>query len=162
MRLLAAFAAGLLFGAGLSLSRMIDPAVVLAFLDFAAVPDGGWNPALAFVIAGALLVAATGYALIFHRPAPLLAPAYAVPSNLSIDGRLIAGAMTFGLGWGLVGYCPGPAIAGLGFGLAKTWLFVGAMLMGMALHHVLLERRSARGTEGILTEPSAAVPPHDG
>ena len=75
MRLLAALAAGFLFGAGLSLSRMIDPVVVLAFLDFAAVPDGGWNPALAFVMAGALLVAATGYALIFRRRARLLAPA---------------------------------------------------------------------------------------
>ena len=148
MRLIAALISGLLFGAGLSLSRMIDPAVVLAFLDFAAVPDGGWNPALAFVMAGALLVAVTGYALIFRRRAPLLAPAYAIPSKRSIDGRLIAGAMTFGLGWGLVGYCPGPAIAGLGFGLAKTWLFVGAMLMGMALHHVLIERRSAHRAEG--------------
>jgi uncharacterized membrane protein YedE/YeeE len=147
MRLLAALAAGLLFGAGLSLSRMIDPVVVLAFLDFAAVPDGRWNPALAFVMASALLVVATGYALIFRRRAPLLAPAYAIPSKRSIDGRLIAGAMTFGLGWGLVGYCPGPAIAGLGFGLAKTWLFVGAMLMGMALHHVLIERRSAHRAE---------------
>lgn len=71
-------------------------------------------------------------------------------------GCLIAGAMTFGLGWGLVGYCPGPAIAGLGFGLAKTWLFVGAMLMGMALHLVLIERRSARRVEGALEQPSAA------
>lgn len=156
MRLIAALISGLLFGAGLSLSRMIDPAVVLAFLDFAAVPDGGWNPALAFVMVGALLVAAPGYALIFHRRAPLLAPAYAIPSKRSVDGRLIAGAMTFGLGWGLVGYCPGPAIAGLGFGLAKTWLFVGAMLMGMALHLVLIERRSARRVEGALEQPSAA------
>jgi uncharacterized membrane protein YedE/YeeE len=147
MRLIAALISGLLFGAGLSLSRMIDPAVVLAFLDFATVPDGGWNPALAFVMAGALLVAAPGYALIFRRRAPLLAPAYAIPSKRSVDGRLIAGAMTFGLGWGLVGYCPGPAIAGLGFGLEKTWLFVGAMLMGMALHHILVKRRISHGVE---------------
>jgi uncharacterized membrane protein YedE/YeeE len=148
--MLAAFAAGLLFGAGLSLSRMIDPAVVLAFLDFAAIPDGGWNPALAFVMASALLVAAPGYALIFRRRAPLLAPAYVVPSKRSIDGRLIVGAMTFGLAWGLVGYCPGPAIAGLGFGPAKTWLFVGAMLAGMAVHHVLIEGRSTHHAEGCL------------
>jgi uncharacterized membrane protein YedE/YeeE len=143
LRLLVALISGLLFGAGLSLSRMIDPAVVLAFLDFAAVPDGGWSPALAFVMAGALLVAPPGYALTFRRRAPLLAPRYAVPSKRSVDGRLIAGAITFGLGWGLVGYCPGPAIAGLGFGPVKIWLFVGAMLAGMALHHVLIERRSA-------------------
>ena len=126
---------------------MIDPAVVLAFLDFAAIADGGWNPALAFVMAGAVLVTAIGYALIFRRRAPLFAPAYAIPGNRPIDRRLIAGAITFGLGWGLVGYCPGPAIAGLGFGLAKTWLFVGAMLMGMALHHIVIERRSSHGVE---------------
>ena len=92
MRLLAALAAGLLFGAGLSLSRMIDPAVVLAFLDFAAVADGGWNPALAFVMAGAVLVTAVGYALIFRRRAPLFAPAFAIPGKRPIDRRLIAGA----------------------------------------------------------------------
>jgi len=143
LRLLVALISGLLFGAGLSLSRMIDPTVVLAFLDFAAVTHDGWNPALACVMAGALLVAAPGYALIFHRQAPLLAPAFAIPRNRPIDRRLIAGALTFGLGWGLVGYCPGPAIAGLAFGPAKTWLFVGAMLAGMALHRVLVERRSA-------------------
>jgi uncharacterized membrane protein YedE/YeeE len=99
LRLLAALISGLLFGAGLSLSRMIDPAVVLAFLDFAAVSDGGWDPALAFVMAGALPVAATGYALVFRRRAPLLAPRYVIPSKRSIDGRLITGPMTFGLGW---------------------------------------------------------------
>ena len=81
MRLLAALVAGLLFGAGLSLSRMIDPAVVLAFLDVAAIADGGWNPALAFVMAGAVLVTAIGYALIFRRRAPLFAPAYAIPGK---------------------------------------------------------------------------------
>ena len=100
MRLVAALAAGLVFGAGLSLSRMIDPAVVLAFLDVAAIADGSWNPALAFVMAGAILVTAIGYALIFRRRAPLLAPAYVIPSNRFIDGRLIAGAMTFGDGLG--------------------------------------------------------------
>ena len=83
MRLLAALVAGLLFGAGLSLSRMIDPAVVLAFLDFAAIADGGWNPALAFVMAGAVPVTAIGYALIFRRRAPLFAPAYRHPGQAS-------------------------------------------------------------------------------
>ncbi len=155
MRLLAALAAGLLFGAGLSLSRMIDPAVVLAFLDFAAVTHDGWDPA-PYVMAGALLVAAPGHALIFHRQAPLLAPAFAIPRNCPIDRRLIAGALTFGLGWGLVGYCPGPAIAGLAFGPAKTWLFVGAMLAGMALHRVLVERRSAHPVARRSRTPGAA------
>lgn len=149
MRLFAALAAGLLFGAGLSLSQMINPAVVLAFLDFAAIDDGGWNPALAFVMAAAVLVTAVGYALIFRRrQAPLFASTFAIPRGRPIDLRLITGALTFGLGWGLVGYCPGPAIAGLGFGLAKTWLFVGAMLAGMALYHVAIARRGAHGVEG--------------
>ncbi|MFO1127420.1 MAG: YeeE/YedE family protein [Rhodospirillales bacterium] len=141
MRILAALIAGLLFGAGLSLSRMIDPSVVLAFLDFGSIPEGGWNPALALVMAGALLVAAPGYALIFRRSRPLLAPAYGIPTKRAIDARLIVGAAMFGLGWGLVGYCPGPAIAGLGFGPGKTWLFVAAMLLGMGLYHLMVERR---------------------
>jgi uncharacterized membrane protein YedE/YeeE len=158
MRLLAALAAGLLFGAGLSLSRMIDPAVVLAFLDVAAIADGGWNPALAFVMAGAVLVTATGYALIFRRRAPLFASAFAIPRNRRIDCRLIVGALTFGLGWGLVGYCPGPAIAGLAFGPAKTWLFVGAMLVGMALHHVAIERHSIHRSGSARDQSAAAAP----
>lgn len=157
MRLLTAFTSGLLFGAGLSLSRMIDPSVVLAFLDFAAIPDGAWNPALVFVMAGALLVTASGYALIFRRRTPLFAPGYALPGKRAIDGRLIAGAVLFGLGWGLVGYCPGPAIAGLGFGPAKTWLFVGAMLVGMALHHLLIERRSTPSRRSAPATTSGAI-----
>jgi uncharacterized membrane protein YedE/YeeE len=158
MRLLAALAAGLLFGAGLSLSRMIDPAVVLAFLDVAAIADGGWNPALAFVMAGAVLVTAIGYSLIFRRRAPLLAPAYAIPGKRPIDRRLIAGALTFGVGWGLVGYCPGPAIAGLGLGLVKTWLFVGAMLVGMAFHRLAMERRSTHRSGRARDQSAAAAP----
>jgi len=156
MRLLAALVAGLLFGAGLSLSRMIDPAVVLAFLDVAAIAEGGWDPALAFVMAGAVLVTTGGYALIFRRSAPVFAPAFAVPGKRPIDRRLIAGALTFGVGWGLAGWCPGPAIAGLGFGLAKTWLFVGAMLVGMALHHIAIERRSTRRRTGDRSAETAA------
>lgn len=140
MRVVAALGAGLLFGAGLSLSGMIDPAVVLAFLDVAAIAEGGWNPALAFVMVAAVLVTTVGYALIFRRRAPLFAPGFALPRNRSIECRLIAGSAMFGLGWGLVGYCPGPALAGLGLGLGKTWLFVGAMLAGMLLHRVLIER----------------------
>ena len=161
MRLLAALAAGLLFGAGLSLSRMIDPAVVLAFLDFAAVPDGRWNPALAFVMAGALLVTAPRYALIFRRRAPLLAPAYAIPSKRSIDGRLIAGAMTFGLGWGLIGTVPDPPSPDLASGWRRPgsssarcsweWLVITCCSRGA----VLVAQRG-------FTEPSAALPSHDG
>lgn len=154
-RLLAAFLAGLLFGAGLSLSRMIDPAIVLAFLDLGAIAEGAWDGRLALVMAGALAVTAVGYRAVFRRGAPLCAPAFVLPTQRAIDTRLIAGAVTFGVGWGLCGYCPGPVIAGLTFGPMKTWVFAAAMLAGIALHHVLFERSAAgpgsaalRGTAG--------------
>jgi uncharacterized protein len=140
VRCVAAFAAGLLFGAGLSLSRMINPAVVLSFLDFASVSTGGWNPALALVMAGALAVTAIGYRLAFRRGSPLFAPAFDTPRTRAIDARLIGGALVFGVGWGLAGYCPGPAIAGLGLGAVKTWVFVGAMLAGVGIHRILFAR----------------------
>lgn len=139
--IVAALAAGLLFGAGLSLSRMIDPAVVLSFLDVADIATGGWNPALAFVMASALAVAGLGFALTLRRRVPLFTLGFALQTAQRIDKRLVTGAALFGLGWGLAGYCPGPAIAGLGFAPAKTWLFVIAMLAGMALHGAWGRRR---------------------
>lgn len=143
-RIVAALVAGLLFGIGLTVSRMIDPAVVLAFLDFGAIPDGGWNPSLAFVMAGALVVTAIGYRLAFRRTRPLFAERFALPAKHPIDRPLIAGGVLFGLGWGLVGYCPGPALAGLAVGPAKTWLFVAAMLVGMGVHRVVFAGRARR------------------
>ncbi|MCU0839784.1 MAG: YeeE/YedE family protein [Rhodospirillales bacterium] len=139
-RILAAFAAGLLFGAGLAISRMIDPAVVLAFLDLGAIAEGTWDASLAFVMAGALAVTMTGYRFVLKRRAPLFVPAFVLPTQRGIDWRLISGAVIFGGGWGLVGYCPGPAVAGLLLGAAKTWIFVVAMLAGMAIDHWLFER----------------------
>ncbi len=137
---LAAFVAGLLFGAGLTVSRMIDPAVVLAFLDLGAITEGTWDARLAFVMAGALAVTTVGYRLVLKRRTPLFAPAFLLPTKRAIDWRLITGAAIFGGGWGLVGYCPGPAVAGLLLGVAKTWIFVAAMLVGMAIYHWLFER----------------------
>ena len=133
---LVALAAGTLFGLGLTISGMIDPARVLAFLDVA----GEWNPSLAFVLAAAVAVAAIGFRCSFRR-APLCAPAYQPPAQTRIDARLVSGAILFGLGWGLVGYCPGPALAGLGLGVPQTWRFVVAMLLGMAACRWLLARR---------------------
>jgi len=150
-RAAAALIAGLLFGAGLTVSRMIDPAVVLAFLNVGAVAGGGWDARLAFVMAGALAVTAPGYAFILKRPAPLFAPAFALPAKRTIDRRLIGGAVIFGAGWGLAGYCPGPAIAGLALGSLKTWLFVAAMLTGMGLYHVVFERAAAGGNAAVDT-----------
>jgi uncharacterized membrane protein YedE/YeeE len=127
-RLLVAFASGLLFGLGLAVSGMINPAKVLAFLDIA----GAWDPSLAFVMLGALIVTAAGYALARRLPAPLCGEAFHAPVRTDIDRRLAVGAILFGIGWGLVGYCPGPALASLGFAGGRALLFVIAMLIGMA------------------------------
>ena len=126
---LGALLAGLLFGLGLAVSQMINPAKVLAFLDIA----GRWDPSLAFVMIGALAVTALGYHLVLRRPAPLLAERFEVPTVREIDRRLLAGAVLFGIGWGLVGFCPGPAIASLAYGVRESLIFAAAMLAGMAL-----------------------------
>ncbi|MBK8908902.1 MAG: YeeE/YedE family protein [Rhodospirillales bacterium] len=128
-RVLAALIAGILFGAGLAISQMINPAKVLAFLDVA----GDWDPSLAFVMLGAVAVTATGYGLVFRRRRPLFDSGFHVPTRRDIDAKLIFGAAVFGAGWGLAGYCPGPALAGLAGGAAETIVFVafmaGAMIM---------------------------------
>jgi hypothetical protein len=139
---LAALIAGLLFGAGLTVSRMIDPATILAFLDFAAIADGGWNPSLALVMAGALAVTVVGYRVAFARGRPLFSSAFSLPAARAIDRRLVGGAALFGLGWGLVGYCPGPALAGLGQGSGKTVAFVIAMLAGMTVFQCMIAARA--------------------
>jgi len=134
MRLpLIAPAAGLLFGAGLAVSGMHDPAKVLGFLDVAAIASGGWDPSLAFVMAGGLAVTLPAFWYARRRKAPLAAPAFQTPTATAIDRRLMLGALLFGVGWGLVGYCPGPALAALAFGATDTIVFVPAMVAGMAL-----------------------------
>ena len=126
---LGALLAGILFGLGLAVSQMINPAKVLGFLDIA----GRWDPSLALVMAGALGVTALGYYFVLRRPAPLLAARFEVPTVREIDRRLLAGAVVFGIGWGLVGFCPGPAIASLAYGVKESLIFAAAMLAGMAL-----------------------------
>lgn len=128
-----ALISGLLFGLGLTVSQMINPAKVLGFLDL----FGDWDPSLAFVMAAAIPVTALGYWIGGRREAPLCAPTFARPASAGIDRRLVAGAAVFGLGWGLVGYCPGPALASLGFGNIRSFLFVVAMLGGMAAYNAL-------------------------
>jgi hypothetical protein len=127
-RLLTALAAGQMFGLGLTVSQMINPAKVIGFLDLA----GPWDPSLALTMASAVPVASAGFALARHRAAPLCAPNFAGPTKTRIDARLVAGAMLFGIGWGLVGFCPGPALASLSVGVAGPRRFVAAMLAGMA------------------------------
>ncbi len=140
-RLLPGLLIGLLFGAGLALSDMINPARVLAFLDIA----GSWDPTLAFVMAGALVPSAIGYWLSRRMKRPILERDFRIPPNRAVEPQLLAGAALFGIGWGLVGFCPGPAIAALGFGVWQPWLFVLAMLGGMAVHRSYADRRRAGG-----------------
>ena len=124
MRAWIAFAAGLLFGLGLSLGGMTQPAVVLGFLDI----FGAWDPRLVFVMAGAVLTTAVGYRLVLRRPRPLLAERFQWPMSRRIDARLIGGAALFGIGWGIAGYCPGPALASLGAGAPALLVLVACML----------------------------------
>ena len=124
---------GLLFGAGLVVSGMANPAKVLRFLDLGAIPSGGWDPSLAFVMAGALIVSVPAFAVARRLSKPLCAGAFHMPASHAVDRRLIVGSALFGLGWGLLGFCPGPAIAALGLDSWKAPLFVLAMLCGMAL-----------------------------
>ena len=134
--LLCALLCGVLFGAGLVVSDMINPARVLAFLDVA----GAWDPALAFVMGGALIPSAAAYLYRRKLDKPLLESRFHVPTSLAIDSRLIAGAVVFGLGWGLVGLCPGPAIAALVSGKWQAVVFVIAMVIGMAAYRFMPAR----------------------
>ena len=120
---------GLLFGLGLSLSGMINPAKVLNFLNV----TGDWDPSLAFVMGGALLVSVPGHFLIHRTPRPLLQDAHPSFSGTKVTGNLVVGSLLFGLGWGLAGICPGPALASLVLGQTQSLVFVGAMLVGMLL-----------------------------
>jgi uncharacterized protein len=130
---IAALVAGLIFGAGLAISGMTDPSKVLGFLDL----FGRWDPSLAFVMGGALAVAIPGYAWARSRGQPMLDERFVVPGSNQIDARLIGGAAIFGVGWGLAGFCPGPAIANLSTGNWRVALFVAAMLAGMAAFNMV-------------------------
>ncbi|MEL0083094.1 MAG: DUF6691 family protein [Gammaproteobacteria bacterium] len=125
-KLLSAALAGALFGAGLTLAGMVNPLKVLNFLDLA----GDWDPSLALVMGAGLAVTLISFRWVLARPQPIVAAQFNLPVNKQIDSRLLAGAALFGLGWGLAGYCPGPAIAALSFGTSEPWIFVAAMLAG--------------------------------
>jgi uncharacterized protein len=128
--------AGTLFGIGLAISGMMNPAKVLGFLDI----TGDWDPTLAFVMGGALLVTAPGYALLRRKNATLFGGKLQLPTRKDIDGRLLGGAALFGIGWGLGGFCPGPALSGLATGVGGVYVFVAAMVAGMLLFRLLPER----------------------
>lgn len=159
LRVIAALLSGTTFGLGLAVSGMMNPAKVIGFLDFA----GQWDPTLALVMGGALLVTVPAFRLILKRPRPVLESGFALPGKTALDGRLLGGAALFGAGWGLSGFCPGPAVAALSTGLAPVFAFVASMMAGMALHTWGFER-IAGGTakagvpgnrDGVSTEPAA-------
>lgn len=129
---------GLLFGVGLVVSGLANPAKILNFLDLA----GTWDPSLAFVMGGAVLVTFVGYRLVLKRDHPLLAPQFHLPTRKDIDIKLFTGPALFGIGWGLGGYCPGPALTSLGLGASGTLVFVPAMFAGMWAARLLADRQS--------------------
>ena len=147
MNAVSAFVVGLLFGVGLILSGMTDPSKVIGFLDLA----GAWDPSLACVMGGAILVGFAAFRLARTRTESFLGGAMHLPAARHIDRELILGSLAFGIGWGLAGYCPGPAVVALGAGQDKAVLFVIAMIAGMALYeaadrllHVRRRRRVPR------------------
>lgn len=129
MRIVTMFGSGLVFGLGLVVAGMTQPAKVVGFLDF----TGKWDPSLAFVMVGAILVHWVLYRFILHWPSPIFASDFGIPKRRDIDKRLVLGSAVFGLGWGLAGYCPGPGLVSLGSLGAKSFVFVATMLTGMLL-----------------------------
>jgi uncharacterized protein len=140
MNALASFVAGLVFGVGLIVSGMTDPGKVIGFLDIA----GSWDPSLALVMAGAILVGFLAFAIAQRRTRSVLGGAMHLPQRRDIDARLIAGSVVFGVGWGLAGFCPGPALVSFGSGQDKAAAFVVAMLLGMLAY---------RAAERLIREP---------
>lgn len=128
-KLISALASGVVFGLGMAISGMTNTDRVQGFLDIA----GQWDPTLAFVMGSGLLVTFIGYKLVLKNPAPLFADAFSIPTRTDIDKALLIGAIIFGVGWGIVGYCPGPALAGLSYGYSATLLFVPVMIVGLLL-----------------------------
>ena len=140
-RNLVAFASGLVFGAGLIISQMSNPAKVIGFLDI----TGGWDPSLAFVMMGALAVFGVANWSSRKRSAPFLASRFGTPTERNIDSPLVAGSLIFGVGWGLSGFCPGPAVVSSAFGDWRVWVFVAAMIGGMLVYRFGPGRQSIPG-----------------
>ncbi len=142
MRHLFALLTGLVFGTGIAISGMMDPAKVLNFFDVA----GTWDPSLAFVMGGAVLVTFFGYRLAWRRGAPLFGGRFQLPTSTVIDGKLVGGSALFGIGWGIAGFCPGAAIPALGTGQWEVLLFLVAVVGGFYLRRILGALTPARAT----------------
>ena len=141
MRLFSAFLVGLIFGTGIALSGMINPAKVLNFFDIA----GTWDPSLAFVMGGALITTFLGYRVVLRRDAPLIEARFQLPTARRRDARLIGGAAVFGIGWGIAGFCPGAAVPALGTGRWEVALFVAALLAGLWTARSLQDKLAGKG-----------------
>jgi uncharacterized membrane protein YedE/YeeE len=140
MARLAILISGVLFGAGVTISGMVNPMKVLNFMDL----FGQWDPTLIFVMGAGLVVTFVGYRIVFKRPAPLFTAKFELPQSRLIDAKLLGGAALFGLGWGMTGFCPGPAVASLVFGRIESMMFVAAMALGMiATRQLFLRARPA-------------------
>ncbi len=140
MRVIASYLIGLVFGIGISISGMANPAKVLNFFDLA----GTWDPSLAFVMGGALITTVIGYRFVLKRPVPLLEEKFQLPTRRDLDSQLIVGSAVFGIGWGIAGFCPGGALPALGTGRWEVVLFVVAMLAGILTAKSLQKRRAQR------------------
>ncbi len=143
MRLILSYIIGLIFGIGISISGMANPAKVLNFFDIA----GSWDPSLAFVMGGALIVTFIGYRVVLKRPAPMMDSGFHLPTRKDLDLRLIGGSALFGVGWGIAGFCPGGALPALGTGRSEVLIFVGALVVGILVGKLLqnaMTRRSAQ------------------
>ncbi len=133
MYALSAFATGLIFGIGLIISGMTDPSKIIGFLDL----TGSWDPSLAFVMGGAVVVGFIAFRFARRRETAYLGGAIQLPAGRQIDRRLVIGSLAFGIGWGLAGYCPGPAVVSIGMGQEKAIVFAAAMVAGMGLFHLI-------------------------
>lgn len=140
MKLLYALITGLIFGEGIAVSGMMDPAKVLNFFDVA----GTWDPSLAFVMGGALLVAFVGYRLVWRRDGPLFESRFQVPTSTAIDRKLIGGSALFGVGWGIAGFCPGAAIPALGAGRWEVALFLASVAIGFYIRRLVAPNTVAK------------------
>jgi uncharacterized membrane protein YedE/YeeE len=144
MKLIFSYLCGLIFGVGIAISGMANPAKVLNFFDIA----GTWDPSLAFVMGGALIVTFIGYRFVLKRPAPTFAETFQLPTRSDLDLPLIGGSAVFGVGWGIAGFCPGGALPALGTGRSEVFIFVAALLVGIiaakALQAILSNRNQAQ------------------
>ncbi|RTL50643.1 MAG: YeeE/YedE family protein [Bradyrhizobiaceae bacterium] len=143
MAIFAQFLIGLIFGLGLIISGMSDPAKVLNFLDLAAIPKGTWDASLVFVMAGAVAVTFVGFRFVFKSSRPIFADCFHLPATTGLDARIVIGPVLFGIGWGMAGFCPGPAFTALIGKSPAAFIFVSAMFTGMVAARWLANRTSS-------------------